>query len=140
MLGAEMKWIVLIGRLMFGGWFLYAGLNHWVTITPQPMGETLLGKQLVSALMDSHLFDVVKAVELAVGVLVLTNRFTALALNVCMPISVVIFYWNVILETSPFGAGMGVATLTLNGLLMLAYFDHYRSVLAWRPRIVGAGN
>ena len=137
-MGAEMKWLVLIGRLIFGGWFLYAGLNHWVTITPQPMGETVLGRQVVDALMASHLFDLVKAIELVVGVLVLANRFTALALNVCMPISVVVCYWNVFLETSPIGAGMGIATLALNALLMLAYLDHYRSVLAWRPHIVGA--
>ena len=133
-----MKWIVLIGRLIFGGWFLYAGLNHWIPITPQPMGETLLGRQVVDALMASHLFDVVKAIELVVGALVLANRFTALALNVCMPISVVVFYWNVFIEKSPIGAGMGTATLALNALLMLAYFDHYRSVLAWRPHITGA--
>ena len=132
-----MKWIVLIGRLIFGGWFLYAGLNHWVTITPQPMGETLIGKQVVDALMVSHLFDLVKAVELVVGVLVLANRFTAVALNVCMPISVVIFYWNVFVETSPIGAGMGTATVVLNALLMLAYLDHYRTVLAFRPHIIG---
>ena len=133
-----MKWIVLIGRLIFGGWFLYAGLNHWVTITPQPMGETVIGRQVVDALMASHLFDLVKAIELVVGVLVLANRFTALALNVCMPISVVVFYWNVFVEKAPGGMVMGTATVVLNGLLMLAYLDHYRSVLAWRPHIVGA--
>ncbi len=133
-----MKYLVLIGRLIFGGWFVVNGLNHWFNFFPQPMGQSHLGLELVTALIDSHLFDVVKAIEAVAGVLILINRFTPLALNACLPISVVIFYWNVILEGNQAGLIAGSVTLGLNALLMLAYLPAYTSVLAWRSRLVGS--
>ena len=132
-----MKYLVLIGRLIFGGWFVVNGLNHWFNFFPQPMGQTHLGNELVVALLHSHLFDVVKGIEAVAGVMILANRFTPLALNACLPISVVIFYWNVVLEGQPAGWIAGCLTLGINALLMLAYFPSYRSVLAWKAPLAG---
>jgi len=132
-----MKYLVLVGRLIFGGWFLVNGLNHWFAFFPQPMGTSALGNELVKALIDSHLFDVVKAIEAVAGAFILIGRLAPLALMATLPLSVVIFYWNVVLERTPIESAFGIATLALNGLLMFAYLDAYRPMLAWRTRLLG---
>ena len=62
-----MKYGVWFVRLLFAAWMIPAGLNHFVPLFPQPMGTQPLSNELVVALIDSHLFDLVKAVELVVG-------------------------------------------------------------------------
>ena len=127
-----MKYVVLAGRIIFGGWFIYAGLNHWLHFTPQPYGEHDVSVQLTAALIQSGLFDLVKAVEAIAGLLILTGVFTPLALVVVSPVSVCVGYFNLVLEHN--GAVNYVAgghVLGINALLLLAYLDSYRPLLRW---------
>ena len=68
-----MKYAVWFVRLVFAAWMIPAGLNHFVPLFPQPMGSQPLSHELIVALLDSHLFDIVKAVELIAGICVLTG-------------------------------------------------------------------
>lgn len=136
-----MKYAVWFVRLVFGAWMVPAGLNHFYSLFPQPMGTKPLSHELVVALLSSHLFGVVKAVELLAGLCVLTGFFAPLALVVCMPVSVCIFYWDTPLEGWVSGASyFGEAALLCNVLLCLAYIKSYRSMFALRatPRMIGA--
>jgi len=128
-----MKILVLVGRLVFGGWFLVHGLNYWTHFFPQPLGHQPLARELMAALIDSGLLALVKAIEVAAGVLILADRLTALALVAALPISVVIAFLNVALEHTMLGLLAGPITIGLNIVLMLAYFDSYRPLLTWRP-------
>jgi hypothetical protein len=95
------------------------------------------------ALIDSHLFDLVKAVELIAGVCVLTGFYAPLALLVCMPVSFCVFYWDAPLEGWGSRAALfGYATLLCNVLLCLAYIGSYRSLFTARakPRSFGASD
>jgi uncharacterized membrane protein YphA (DoxX/SURF4 family) len=117
-----------------------AGLNHFVPLFPQPMGSQPLSHELIVALLDSHLFDLVKAVELVVGVGVLFGFYLPLALVVCMPVSFCVWYWDTPLEGWGSGASIfGTAVLVCNVLLCLAYLGNYRSMFALRatPRALG---
>src|SRR5471030_1125205 len=89
----SMKYAVWFVRLVFGGWMVPAGLNHFLPLFPQPQGSGLSG-EVFRALFDSHLFDMVKAVEFLAGVYVLTGFFTPLALVICMPVSFCVFWWD----------------------------------------------
>jgi len=90
-----MKYAVWFVRLVYGAWMVPAGLEHFIHIFPQPMGGTPLSSEVINALLASHLFDVVKAVELVAGGLcVLSGFYTPLALVVCMPVSFNVFYWD----------------------------------------------
>ena len=102
-----MKYAVWFVRLVFAAWMIPAGLNHFIPLFPQPMGSQPLSHELIVALLDSHLFDLVKAVELIAGICVLTGFYMPLALIVCMPVSFCVFYWDTPLE------GLGLARLDL---------------------------
>jgi uncharacterized membrane protein YphA (DoxX/SURF4 family) len=117
-----------------------AGLNHFVPLFPQPQGTGLSG-EVFRALFDSHLFDMVKAVELLAGLSVLTGVYTPLMLVVCMPVSFCVFWWDNPLSgwgspANPYGQ----AVLICNCLLCLAYFKSYRAMfnLRSKPRTQGA--
>ncbi len=136
-----MKYGVWFLRLIFGAWMVPAGVEHFIHIFPQPMGSQPLSEELIVALLSSHLFDMVKAVEFIAGVCVLTGFFTPLGLVLCMPVSFCVCYWDTPLEGwfSP-ASHFGEAVLATNVLLCLAYIKSYRSMftLFAKPRTLGA--
>jgi uncharacterized membrane protein YphA (DoxX/SURF4 family) len=130
-----MKYAVWFVRLLFAAWMIPAGLNHFLPLFPQPMGSQPLSMELIVALLDSRLFDVVKAVELIAGVCVLFGFYTPLALLICLPVSFGVFYWDAPLEGWGSGAAIfGYATLLSNVLLCLAYNRYYRSMFTLRAQ------
>jgi uncharacterized membrane protein YphA (DoxX/SURF4 family) len=130
-----MKYAVWFLRLAFAAWMIPAGVNHFFRIFPQPMGRQPLSQELIVALIDSHLFDLVKAVELLAGIAVLIGCYTPLALLVCMPVSFTVFYWDAPLEGWGSRAALfGYGTLACNLLLCLAYVKSYRSMFAFTAR------
>jgi uncharacterized membrane protein YhaH (DUF805 family)/uncharacterized membrane protein YphA (DoxX/SURF4 family) len=135
-----MKYAVWFVRLIFAAWMIPAGLNHFVTLFPQPLGTQPLSQELFLALFDSHLFDLVKLVELVAGIGVLFGLWVPLSLVICMPVSFCVWYWDTPLEGWHSGASIfGTAVLVCNVLLLLAYFPSYRSMFALRstPRPLG---
>jgi uncharacterized membrane protein YhaH (DUF805 family) len=133
-----MKYAVWFVRLVFAAWMIPAGLNHFVPLFPQPMGSQPLSMELIVALLDSHLFDLVKGVELLAGLGVLFGFYTPLALLICMPVSFGVFYWDAPLEGwGSIAAIFGYATLLLNTLLCLAWYRSYRPMFALRAEVTG---
>jgi uncharacterized membrane protein YphA (DoxX/SURF4 family) len=132
-----MKYAVWFLRLVFGGWMVPAGLEHFIHIFPQPMGSKPLSEELIVALLNSHLFDMVKAVEFIAGVMILAGFFTPLGLVICMPVSFCVFYWDTPLEGWTSGAARaGEICLLVTVLLCMAHFNSYRSLftLFAKPR------
>ena len=128
-----MKYALWFVRLVFAAWMIPAGLNHFIPLFPQPMGSQPLSHELVVGLIDSHLFDLVKAVEFIAGVSALIGFFTPLGVILCMPVSFCVFYWDAPLEGWGSRASIfGYAALLCNVLLCLAYIGSYRSLLAPR--------
>jgi uncharacterized membrane protein YphA (DoxX/SURF4 family) len=131
-----MKYLVIAGRMMFGGWMVYAGLNHWFHFTPQPYGQNPLSIELTSALIESGVFNLVKATEFIAGVLVLTGAYVPLALVAALPVSVNVAYFNLVLEhNGVINYVAGTLVLGLNLLLMLAYVKSYGPLLRVRQPI-----
>lgn len=131
-----MKYPIWFFRLLFAAWMIPAGLNHFVQIFPQPMGSQPLSMEMVSALIDSHLFDLVKAVELLAGIGVLFGIYTPLCLLICLPVSFGVFYWDAPLEGWGSGAAIfGYATLFCNAVLCLAYYKSYQSMFTLRAQV-----
>lgn len=126
-----MRYAVWFVRFLFAAWMIPAGINHFVSIFPQPMGSQPLSMELIVALLDSHLFDLVKAVELLAGVALLIGFYTPLALVVCLPVSFCVFYWDAPLEGWGSRAALfGYSTLLSNVLLCLAYYRSYLPMFA----------
>lgn len=128
-----MKYAVWFVRLVFAAWMIPAGLNHFLPLFPQPMGSQPQSMELIVALIDSRLFDLVKGVELIAGIAVLFGFYTPLALLVCLPVSFGVFYWDAPLEGWSSGAAIyGYATLLSNVLLCVAYNKYYRPMFGLR--------
>ena len=138
-----MKYAVWFLRLLFAAWFIPAGLNHFIPLFPQPMGSKPLSHELIVALLDSHLFDLVKAVEFIAGICVLTGFYAPLALLLCMPVSFCVWYWDTPLEGwTSFAAIYGYAAFGTTCLLCLAYIKSYAAMFTLRakPRAFSASN
>lgn len=119
--------------MIFGGWFVYAGLNHWFGFTPQPYGQDPVSIEFTTVLIESGLFDFVKAIEAITGLLILLNVFVPLALLVALPVSVVVAYFNLVLERNGVvNYVAGTLVLGINLLLILAYLESYRPLLRWK--------
>ena len=135
-----MKYAVWFVRLLFASWMIPAGVNHFIPLFPQPMGSQPLSQELISALIDSSLFDLVKAVELIAGICVLTGFFASLALLVCMPVSFCVFYWDAPLEGWGSRAALfGYSVLLCNVLLCIAYSKSYCAMFSLRAKPVPSG-
>src|SRR3981081_4722413 len=83
-----MKILTLIARLLLGLAFLVFGLNgflNFLSMGPMPSG---LAGQFVGALVLSHYFWVVAALQVAGGALLLVNRFVPLGLVLLGPVIV----------------------------------------------------
>ncbi len=136
-----MKYAVWFVRLVFAAWMIPAGLNHFIPLFWQPEGNMPLSKELFTALFDSGLFGLVKAVELIAGLSVLTGFYTPLGLVLCMPVSFCVWYWDTPLQGwGSVSSIYGWAVLGCNCVLCLAYLDSYRAMFALRatPRLPGA--
>ena len=101
-----------------------------------PAGTSPLAVQLMTGLVNSSLLDVVVAIQLVTGALILAGVFVPLALCVVMPLSVCAAFWAV-LDHQPLTLLLGLAALALNGLLMLAYIDDYKGVLQRQALAIG---
>jgi len=130
-----MKYAVWFVRLVFAAWMIPAGLNHFVYLFPQPMGNQPLSSELIRALLDSHMFDITKTVELLAGLCVLFGFYAPLALVVCLPVSFCVWYWDVPLQGwGSVSAIYGWAVLLSNLFLCAAHFECYRALFAPRSK------
>jgi uncharacterized membrane protein YhaH (DUF805 family)/uncharacterized membrane protein YphA (DoxX/SURF4 family) len=140
-----MKYAIWAVRFWYAGWMIPAGLEHFYHIYPQPGYDTAkpLAHEMLFALLHSHLFDLVKAIELITGISVLLGIFTPLMLLVCMPVAFCVFWWDSPLsEWNPGSVIAGGRVLAFNVLLSVAYIASYRSMFAVRsePRALrGSG-
>ncbi len=133
-----MKHLVLVGRLIFGGWMLVNGANHFfLHLYAEPAGHTPLAIQLMTALRDGWMLDVAMVIELVTGALILLGVMVPVSLCVVMPISVCAAFWAVILEHQPLGALLALVAVGLNALLCLAYIDYYQDMLQRRALTFG---
>jgi uncharacterized membrane protein YhaH (DUF805 family)/uncharacterized membrane protein YphA (DoxX/SURF4 family) len=130
-----MKYVIWFVRFWYAGWMIPAGLEHFYHIYPQPGANSShpLAAEMLSALLHTHLFDLVKAVELITGLAVLFGFFTPLSLLICMPVAFCVFWWDAPLsEWSTSSVIAGARVLASNVLLCIAYIASFRMMFAVR--------
>jgi putative oxidoreductase len=101
-----MKITSLIARILLGLLFTIFGLNgflHFIPTGPAPTGHA---GQFFTAVAESHYMDVVFALQLIAGLLVLANQFLPLALTVLAPIivNIILFHATMAPEGLPLAA------------------------------------
>ena len=115
-----MKIVTLIVRILLGLIFVVFGLNgflNFLSMGPMPTG---LAGQFVGALVLSHYFWVVAALQIIGGALLLVNRFVPLGLVLLGPVIVNIILYHGFLNPS------GVAPAIVVTILWLIVFYAHR--------------
>jgi hypothetical protein len=133
-LGGErgFRFLAYAVQFFFGGWFLYNGLNFFVTFFPQPSGSSGLSHELIHALIDTKLFAVVKGLEIVAGIAFLANRFVPLAVVAAFPISFSIAHLNLIANNDLFSHVVAFLVIALNGVIGLGHLDKFLPMLVRR--------
>jgi hypothetical protein len=122
-----------IVRVIFGLWFTYAGIEYFIPGL-QPFGTTAIAQQFTHALVDSGLMLIVKIMELVGGVLILLNRAVLPSALAMLPLSVVIAFWNIVLDpVPPVGYAFGVVTPLFNLILIWPYRERLMPLMVWKP-------
>jgi uncharacterized membrane protein YphA (DoxX/SURF4 family) len=113
--------------MAFGAHSLISGLNHFVPIFDiggggdpalSPIGP------FMGELIATGIYDVVKLVELAVGICLLAGRFVPLAALVELPISIVIAWLCFFVDGTPNIVFSGAREIGFN-LIILAFYGRY---------------
>jgi uncharacterized membrane protein YhaH (DUF805 family)/uncharacterized membrane protein YphA (DoxX/SURF4 family) len=130
-----MKYVIWFVRFWYAAWMIPAGIEHFYHIYPQPGANSPhpLAAEMLTALLNTHLFDLVKAVELITGLAVLFGFFTPLTLLICMPVAFCVFWWDAPLSnwnTASVIAGLRI--LASNILLCVAYIVSLRLMFTAR--------
>ena len=114
-------------QFLYGGWFLFHGLNYWFEFYPDRSIQP--GPGLVPAIAASGLMAIVKALEIGIGAALLANRFAALAVIAAWPITLMIAFVTSS-HGKPFGIGVALVIIALNAIMSFGYLERYRPMLA----------
>jgi len=129
-----MALFVLVLRILLGLDLLLNGIDFWLNFLPITTPASELARGLMAGLVNAGLFTIVKYIEIATAVALLSNRFVPLALVVMFPLTVVIFWTDCILIGTPEGWFYGGTTSLLHVLLVIAYLKQFMPLLAFRAR------
>jgi hypothetical protein len=121
-------------RILFGAWFLFSGLWHFLWPWLQPMGDEPAAIAFTKAMLASGLFDWVKAIEVVTGVMILLNRAMPLTILAIVPLNLVIVYWNFVLDRGIVEWSFGSFTIVANALLAWPWRRYFWPLFVWRGR------
>ena len=128
-----MKWAVVAARLLVGLPFLVFGMAYFLGFMPPPPPDLHENAtKFVTALGASGYLDVVKGLEVAGAVLLLSGRFAPLGLVLLTPVAVNIALYDVLLAGKP---ALGVVLTALCVFLVWAYRSHFAPVFTTNARI-----
>lgn len=117
-------------RYLMGLIFFVFGLNGFLSFIPQPPMEGPAGDFIGALLASGFVMLLVKGIETAAGLMLLTNRFVPLALTLLAPIIVVIVGFHTLL--APAGAPMALFVLALELTLAWSYRSAFAPMLQAR--------
>lgn len=127
-----MKILYHFSRILFGAWFLYSGLAHFLIPGWQPMGSHQPAIDFTQALIDSGLFTWIKVIEVVLGVTMLINRLMPLTIVAMTPLNVVICYWNFVLDPGLVEYAFGFLTILFNGALAWMWRGYFWRLLTFK--------
>ena len=113
-----MRIAAIVARYLMGFLFTVFGLNGFLHFIPQPPPAEPLALQYMTVMVMSHYFVLVFLLQLVSGIMLLTNRFVALAITLLAPIIVNILLFHALMN--PEGLGLGVIVTILWILVFLS--------------------
>ena len=123
-----MKTINLISRILFGLLLLIFGLNNFLHFMPYPEMSQEAGIFLGALASTGYIFPIVGAVEVIVGLLLISNKFTSLALVLIFPVILNALLFHLFLDLP--GIAASLIAFVLNVFLFIVNKDNYASMLS----------
>lgn len=124
----------IITRTLLGLIFVVFGLNGFLNFIPMgPMPEGPAGAFMGGLAQSGYFFPFLKGAEVIIGVMLLLNLFTPLALVMLFPINLNILVFHLFL--GPDGILMSIVLIALNIYLAWVYRKSYSQVLINKPAI-----
>jgi hypothetical protein len=123
-------WLVTIPRIVLGAIFASAALNYFwsvvlgwmllpISITPQAM-------QFAGVIIKiGYLWPLMKSINLAAGFLLIANLATSFAVALLLPVTVIIVWFQILLNPLPVPVATAVLTVICELLLLRAYASRY---------------
>lgn len=122
-----MSRIVPIARILLGLGFVVFATNYFVPFLPAQPAPPAEALPFIGGFVGSGYMTLVKIIELAAGLLLLSNRFVPLALALLAPIIVGIVAFHVLLV--PHGLPIALAFLGLELVLAWGYRHAFAPML-----------
>ena len=110
--------VPVVARVLLGLAFAVFGLNFFLHFLPQPPPPPEAGAFL-GALMAGKVFSIIKPIEIAAGIALITGWFVPLALTLLAPIEIAILAFHAVFE--PSGLAVVVVLMALTLYLAWAY-------------------
>jgi putative oxidoreductase len=129
-----MKWAVLIVRTIVGLAFAASSVTFFLNMVPAPDDLSDDIKAYWGVMGPSKYMTVVKVLELAGGLLLLTGVFVPVGITLLTPIIVNILLFELLIAKQP---GPGIVLTLLSAVLIYGYWPYFRSVFTPRARIGG---
>jgi len=123
--------LVYAVQFFFGGWFLFHGANYFLAFFKQPPGSSPLTHEVISALIHSGLFGIVKAIEIAVGIALLANRFVPLAAVAAFPVSFSIAYVNFVANGDGLSLLVAAVVIAFNAIIAIGHMGRFWPMLSF---------
>jgi riboflavin transporter len=125
------RYLILAARYFFGGHALISGANHYLQIVPDIMPRSPeIAARFMQVLLDTHLYDLVKGIEILTGLSLLTGLFVPVALVLEMPVTVIICYLSLFIAPTPRSLYTGPRELLLNLFLLSAYWGYLKPLVS----------
>ncbi len=121
-----MKKVQLIIRILFGLMLVLFGLNKFLQFMPMPPLPEEAGEFMGALVKSGYLMTIVAVVEVVVGILLLVNKFQALALIVIFPILLNAFLFHLFLDIA--GIGGAFVALAMNVFLFFNNKESYTAL------------
>jgi hypothetical protein len=124
-----MKIVALIARILLGLVFLVFGLNGFLHFIKGAMPTGIAG-QFVGALIESHYFLFIAALQVLGGALLLVNRYVPLALVILGPVIVNIFFFHALM--APAGLPLAIVVVILWAIVAARNWQYLAGIVTQR--------
>src|ERR1700761_1513373 len=127
---ARIGWPVRIARVLLGTIFAAAACNYfWSVIFGSmlvPVSITSQGMQFAGMIIKTgYLWPLMKGINLAAGVLLIINRAPAFAVALLLPVTVIIVWFQVLLNPLPVPLTTTAVEVVCELILLRAYAGRY---------------
>jgi putative oxidoreductase len=135
-------WLVTIPRIVLGAIFASAAASYfwsvmfgWMLL---PVPITAEAMQFAGVIIKvGYLWPLMKAINLVAGVLLIANRVPALAVALLLPVTVIIVWFQILLNPLPVPLGTCALAVICELMLLRAYAAHFAGLFMndrWSPR------